>query len=303
MMKDKIAEEKRKMRSEMERLWFNENEVTYFKEYKQLEAEVEPEVRKQIRELQKILPVQYQIVRDENQTYRSWPMLDWTKLTEFAVTWDPLVFKRNNEVRESNEINMFETIVIDTSGSMWSFTTPWSILRESIKAAIIRAKVLEHFKVDFSIILFGDQMNEVMSFGEKFSSKRKCLIPSKLIRAAHISWWNSREPISYVYQNMLRQFKKNRWKSFWNISFIWDWDLCNGQKRSDLKAMIEDLKHRGFWVTAYYINTRWSDLFEYHFGIPEGWGTIYAWDARELSKEIIEAHKTHLKKKIKKYTK
>ena len=303
MMKKKIEEEKKKMKSEMERMWFSEYELWFYKEYKELEAEVEPEVRRQIRELQKILPVQYQIVRDESQTYRSWPMLDWTKLTEFAVTWDPLVFKRNHEVRESNEINMFETIVIDTSGSMWSFTTPWSILRESIKAAIIRAKVLEHFKVDFSIILFGDQMNEVMSFGEKFSSKRKCLIPSKLIRAAHISWWNSREPISYVYQNMLRQFKKNRWKSFWNISFIWDWDLCNGQKRSDLKAMIEDLRHRGFWVTAYYINTRWSDLFEYHFGIPEGWGTIYAWDARELSKEIIEAHKTHLKKKIKKYTK
>ena len=303
MMKKKIEEEKKKMKSEMERMWFSEYELWFYKEYKELEAEVEPEVRRQIRELQKILPVQYQIVRDESQTYRSWPMLDWTKLTEFAVTWDPLVFKRNHEVRESNEINMFETIVIDTSGSMWSFTTPWSILRESIKAAITRAKVLEHFKVDFSIILFGDQMNEVMSFGEKFSSKRKCLIPSKLIRAAHISWWNSREPISYVYQNMLRQFKKNRWKSFGNISFIWDWDLCNGQRRDDLRAMINDLRHRGFWVTAYYINTRWSDLFEYHFGIPEGWGTIYAWDARELSKEIIEAHKTHLKKKIKKYTK
>lgn len=303
MMKKKIEEEKKRMKSEMEKMWFTEEELWYYKEYKQLEAEVEPEVRKQIRELQKILPVQYQIVRDENQIYRSWPMLDWTKLTEFAVTGDPLVFKRNKEVRESNEINMFETIVIDTSGSMWSFNTQGSILRESIKAAITRAKVLEHFKVDFSIILFGDRIDEVMSFGEKFSSKWKCTIPSKLIRAAHESWWNSREPISYVYQNMLKQFKKNRWKSFWNISFIWDWDLCNWQERADLKAMIEDLRRRGFWVTAYYVNNRWSRLFEYHFWIPEGWGTIYAWDSKELSKEIIEAHKTHLKKKIKKYTK
>ena len=303
MMKKKIEEEKKRMKSEMERLWFNEYELAYYKEYKQLEAEVEPEVRKQIRELQKILPAQYQIVRDDRQTYRSGPMLDWSKLTEFAVTWDPLVFKRNREVRESNEINMFETIVIDTSGSMWSFWTPWSILRESIKAAIIRAKVLEYFKVEFSIILFGDRIDEVMSFGEKFSSKWKCTIPSRLIRAAHESWWNSREPISYVYQNMIKQFKKNRWKSFWNISFIWDWDLCNWQERADLKAMIEDLRHRGFWVTAYYVSNRWSRLFECHFWIPEGWGTIYAWDSKELSKEIIEAHKTHLKKKIKKYTK
>ena len=303
MMKKKIEEEKRRMKSEMERMWFTEAELWYYKEYKQLEAEVEPEVKRQIRELQKILPVQYQIIRDDSQMYRSGPMLDGSKLTEFAVTWDPLVFKRNKEVRESNEINMFETIVIDTSGSMWAFVTPWSILRESIKAAIIRAKVLEHFKVDFSIILFGDRIDEVMSFGEKFSSKWKCTIPSKLIRAAHVSWWNSREPISYVYQNMLKQFKKNRWKSFGNISFIWDWDLCNGQRRNDLKSMIDDLRHRGFWVTAYYINNTWSNLLEYHFWIPEEWGTIYAWNSKELSKEIIEAHKTHLKKKINKYIK
>lgn len=303
IIKKKIEEEKKRMKSEMERMWFSEYELSFYKEYKELEAEVEPEVRKQIRELQKILPVQYQILRDDNQTYRSWPKLDWNKLAEFAVTWDPLVFKRNKEVRESNEINMFETIIIDTSGSMGSFRTQWSILRESIKAAIIRAKVLEHFKVDFSIVLFGDRIDEVMSFGEKFSSKGKCLIPSKLIRAAHVSWWNSREPISYVYQNMLKQFKKNRWKSFGNISFIWDWDLYSGIKIHELKAMIDDLKKRWFGVTAYYINSRWSSLIDYYFGRPEDGGAVYAWDSKELSKEIIEAHKTHLKKKIKKYTK
>lgn len=302
MMKKKIEEEKRRMKSEMERLWFDERELAYYKEYKELEAEVEPEVRRQIRELQKILPAQYQIVKDE-ELYRSWPQIDGAKLTEFMVTGDPLIFKRTKEVRESNEINMFETIIIDTSGSMWSFSTHWSILRESIKAAIIRAKVLEHFKVDFSIVLFGDRVDEVMSFGEKFSSKWKCSIPAKLMRAAHVSWWNSREPISYVYQNMLKQFKKNRGKSFGNISFIWDWDLYQWGEVPQLKAMIEDLKHRGFWVTAYYINQRRSDLIAYYFGTPEDGGAVYAWDSRDLASKIIESHRTHLKKKIKKYTK
>jgi len=287
----------------MERMWFTQEELWYYKEYKQLEAEVEPEVKKQIRELQKILPANYQTVRDDMQTYHSWISISWTKLVNFVITWDPKIFRRNKEVRENNEINMFETIIIDTSGSMWSFESPWSILRESIKAAIIRAKVLEHFKVDFSIVLFWDRIDEVMSFGEKFSSKGKCLIPSKLIRAAHVSWWNSMEPISYVYQNMLTQFKKHHGKSFGNISFIWDWDLCGFRERSDLKTMIEDLRHRGFWVTAYYVSNDWSDLLEYHFWDPEGWGTVYAWDSKELSKEIIEAHKTHLKKKIRKYIK
>lgn len=303
IMKKKIQEEKRKMKSEMEKLWFKEEELGYYKEYKQLEAEVEPEVRKQIRELQKILPVQYQIVRDERQNYRSWPKLDWSKLAEFAVTWDPLIFKRNREVRENNEINMFETIIIDTSWSMWSFSVQWSILRESIKAAIIRAKVLEYFNVDFSIILFWDQIDEVMSFGEKFSSKWKCNIPAKLMRAAHVSWWNSREPISYIYQNMLKQFRQRGWKSFWNISFIWDWDLYHGEKIPELKAMIDDLKKRWFWVTAYYINDSRSNLIGYYFWTQENWWAVYAWDSKDLAKKIIEAHKTHLKKKISKYTK
>ena len=303
IMKKKIEEEKKKMKNEMDRLWFSQDELQYYKEYKQLEAEVDSEVRKQIRDLQKILPPQYQILRDDRQTYRSWPVLEWSKLAEFVATWDPLIFRRNREVRESNEINMFETIIIDTSWSMWSFTTPWSILRESIKAAITRAKVLEHFKVDFSIVLFGDRVDEVMSFGEKFSSKWKCLIPSKLIRAAHVSWWNSREPISFVYENMLKQFKQHRGKSFGNVSFIWDGDLYSGSQRPDLKAMIDDLKKRWFGVTAYYINDRRSTLIEYYFGTPQDGGAVYAWDSGELSKKIIESHKTHLKKKINKYTK
>lgn len=302
LMKKKIEDERKKMKSEMEKLWFEEHELQYYKEYKQLEAEVEPEVRRQIKELQKILPVQYQIIRDD-KVYRSGPVLEWGKLVEFEVTWDPRVFKRNREVRESNEINMFETIIIDTSWSMWSFTTSWSILRESIKAAIIRAKVLEHFKVDFSIVLFWDYIDEVMSFWEKFSSKWKCTIPARLIRAAHKSWWNSMEPISYVYQNMLKQFKKHRWTSFGNVSFIWDGDLYSGTQRPDLKAMIEDLKKRWFGVTAYYINDGWSNLIQYYFGTPQDGGAVYAWDSGELSKKIIEAHKTHLKKKIRKYIK
>ena len=303
IMKDKILDEKRRMKSEMERLWFTENELKYYREYKQLEAEVEPEVRKQIRELQKILPVKYQILKNEDDIYRSWPTIDWNKLAEYVASWDPLVFRRNREVREDNEINMFETIIIDTSWSMWDVDYPWSILRESIKAAIIRAKVLEHFKVEFSIVLFWDRIDEVMSFGEKFSSKKRCSIPARLMRAAHQSWGNSREPISYVYQNMLKQYKKNRWKSFGNISFIWDGDLYSWMQRPELKAMIDDLKRRWFGVTAYYINDSRSRLIDYYFGSESDWWAVYARSSKELSKEIIEAHKTHLKKKIRKYMK
>jgi hypothetical protein len=59
---------------------------------------------------------------------------------------------------------MFETILIDRSGTMGKFEENNSPLREAVKAAIIRAKVLEYFKVNFSIIMFDTDIEEVMSF-------------------------------------------------------------------------------------------------------------------------------------------
>ena len=78
---------------------------------------------------------------------------------------------------------MYETIIIDRSGSMGSFTSHGSALRASVKAGIIRAKVLEHFKVDFSILFFDDDVESVMDFGEKFSDRKKSSIPSNMMRS------------------------------------------------------------------------------------------------------------------------
>ncbi len=302
-LRKKIQEQKKKMKKDMERLWFTQEELRYYKEYKELEREVEPEVKRQIRELEKILPANYQYKDDETQRYRSGYALDNTKLVDYHVTWNTNVFIREDEVRESNEINMFETILIDTSWSMWYFWSQHSILRESIKAAITRAKVLEHFKVDFSIVLFWDTIREVMSFWEKFSSKGRCLIPSKLMRAAYDWWWNSQEPISYVYDTMLKMLKKKKWRSFGNISFIGDWDLYQFQELPELKAKIDDLKKRWFWVTAYYINSQRTPLLWYYFWEKDWEEVVYARWCQELSKSIIESHRNHLKRKIKKYMK
>lgn len=303
-LRRKIQEQKKRMQKEMERLWFTEEELWYYKEYKELEKEVEPEVKRQIKELEKILPANYQYKDDETQRYRSWYDLDGTKLVDYYATWNTNIFIREDEVREHNEINMFETIIIDTSWSMWNFWSTWSILRESVKAAIIRAKVLEHFKVDFSIVLFWDTIKEVMSFWEKFSSKGRCLIPSKLMRAAYSWWWwNSQEPISYVYDTMLKMMKKKKWKSFGNISFIGDGDLYQFQEVPLLKAKIDDLRKRWFWVTAYYINDRWTPLLWYYFGEKEWEEVVYARWCKELSKSIIESHRKHLQGKIRKFMK
>ena len=151
--------------------------------YKQLEKEVEPQVRKQIDELQKLLPPQYQILKDDDTYYRSGYSMDRNKLVRWKTTGDNKIFKRNKMELDVNEINMFETILIDKSGSMGSFSDVNSPLRNAIKAAITRAKVLEHFKVQMNIIIFGDKIEEVMTFGEQFSD-RTTKIPSRLMRIA-----------------------------------------------------------------------------------------------------------------------
>ena len=302
-LRKRIQEQKRRMQKEMERLWFTKEELRYYKQYKQLEKEVEPEVKIQIKKLEQILPANYKYKEDETQRYRSGQSLEGDKLVDYYVTWDSNIFIREEEIREHNEINMFETIIIDTSWSMGSFWDSRSILRESIKAAITRAKVLEHFKVDFSIVLFWDRIREVMSFWEKFSSKGKCLIPSKLMRAAYESWWNSQEPISYVHDTMLKMLKKKKWRSFGNISFIGDGDLYQWCEVPELKAKIDDLKRRGFWVTAYYINDERTPLLWYYFWEKDWEEVVYARWCKELSKSIIESHRNHLKRKINKYIK
>jgi hypothetical protein len=82
---------------------------------------------------------------------------------------------------------------------MGNFDDPNSPMRASVKAAIIRAKVLEHFKVEFNILLFDDNVEEVMSFGETYTDKRLNTVPSRLMRALQKSGGtNIGEPLAYT---------------------------------------------------------------------------------------------------------
>lgn len=117
-LKDKIQDEKKRMKTEMENYGFKENELHLYKMYKVIEREVEPQVRKQITELQKLLPPNYQILKDEDNFHRSGYKMDRNKLVHRKVTGDNKIFQRNKTELNTNEINMFETILIDKSGSM-----------------------------------------------------------------------------------------------------------------------------------------------------------------------------------------
>ncbi|MDR2191207.1 MAG: hypothetical protein LBP53_08870 [Candidatus Peribacteria bacterium] len=174
-----------------------------------MEKEVRPEVKKQVAELQKILPPNYIFQRDEENRYHSGSKLDRNKLVNWKLEGNTKLFQRSEIKEELQEINMFETIIIDRSGSMGSFSDTTSPFYQSIKAAITRAKVLEQFKVQMSIVVFDDSIDEVMQFGETFS-ERKTHIPSKLMRAATTrSGGNSQEPISFVYTNMKKKLKES----------------------------------------------------------------------------------------------
>jgi hypothetical protein len=209
IIRKQIEEQKRKLKTEMERFGFKEEELALYKRYKQLEKEVRPEVKRQIAELQKILPPNYIFQRDEENHYHSGAKLDRTKLVKRKTEGETKLFQRQKIKETVQEINMFETIIIDRSGSMGKFNEISSPFFQSIKAAITRAKVLEHFKVQMSIVIFDDSLDEVMKFGETFSD-RKTHIPSKLMRAAtHKSGGNSQEPITHVYSNMKKKLKES----------------------------------------------------------------------------------------------
>lgn len=305
IIKKQIEAEKKKMKSEMDRMWFKEEEIRLYKQYKELERELEPEVKKQIKELEKILPPKFRIEADTNTYYLSWWRLWGTgKLIEHLLTWDPKVFQRNKEVRNSNEINMFETIIIDRSGSMWNFIDTHSPLRETVKASIIRAKVLEYFKVNFSILLFDTELEEIMEFWEKFSHKWRCLIPSKLMRAVLNSWWTDiGKPLTYALNSMKEYCKQNWLKSFWNISFLWDWMPSDWLSWEALKWLINQIRSSWYWLTAYYINWSNQSIWElqWYFWDEKSWWTVVVPNVKELTVKLIWSYNNNLRKVIRKY--
>ncbi len=306
-VRKKIEEEKKRQKSKMQRMWFREDELHLFQMYIALEKDVDSEVRAQIRALEKILPKQYHTIRDKQNYYRSGPRI-WNtgKLIEHTLTGDPNVFRRDKQVRESNEINMFETIIIDRSGSMWNFENAHSPMRASVKAWIIRAKVLEYFKVEFSILFFDDVVEEVMSFGEIYTDKHINKVPSRLMRALQKSWWtNIWEPLAYTFWEMRKHQRKTKQKSFWNISFIWDGKPYSGLTWAWLKWLINEIRNSWYGLTAYYIGWSGQDQAElewYFWKQQDGW-TIIVPDISQLTPKLIWSYNKGLRNIIRKYSK
>lgn len=179
-LKDEMAREAEARRSEMNDMGFDgDGEQGLYKTYKELEEEVQPLIARNIRDLENILPRKYYL--QETGYFRA-GKLDKRKLVQWKISGDSQIFTRNLEETLDPELLLFEGIVIDKSGSMGTIDTDGSPLREAIKSAIIRAKTLEHFDVHFSIIVFDTEPTEVMSFGEKFTTKKNT-IPSRIMRA------------------------------------------------------------------------------------------------------------------------
>ncbi|EKD66814.1 MAG: hypothetical protein ACD_49C00009G0039 [uncultured bacterium (gcode 4)] len=306
-LKKKIQEERKRMYDEMQRMGFREEELQLYKLYKTLEKELMPEVKKQIRALVKILPHKFKIINNENEYFTSGSGIgSMGKLVEYELIHDAKIFTRNQEIRESSEINMFETIIIDRSGSMGYFTEDNSPLREAVKASIIRAKVLEYFKVKFSIIIFDTAMEEIMEFGEKFSDRKKNNIPSRLMRAiAKSGGTDIWKPLTYTLESMKKYAHKNWLKSFGNISFLWDWSPTDWLKDNWLKALISQIRKSWFWLTAYYVNgsAQNIDWLQEYFWTEQSWWTVIVGNVSELTDKLIGSYNENLKKVIKKYTK
>lgn len=115
-LKERIREERERKKVAMTQLGFEEAELELYREYCTLEDEVRGEIKRQIQLLQRVLPLEYR--SEDEGHFRSGRRIDRGKLTDWATTGDDRVFLRRHDIVDTQRIAMYETIIIDRSGSM-----------------------------------------------------------------------------------------------------------------------------------------------------------------------------------------
>ena len=297
-LKEEIERAKEARKSEMSDMGFDPGtEEWIYKTYKDLEEEVQPFITRNIRDLDEILPREYKM--EEEWYFRS-GKVDSRKLVQWKISGDTKIFTRNALHELDPNLLLFEGIVIDKSGSMGNINTVWSPLREAVKSAIIRAKTLEYFDVQFSILIFHTDVDEVMSFGEKFTSKKNT-IPARIMRSVSDSGGTDISKPLEMMQDRITEFETHggKWR-YGNITFIGDGEPTGGKTGKDLTKLIERINKR-FPITAYYISG-WSQ---------NSWALDgYFWsenvevisDVSELSSAMMRTFNRKLRQKINQIT-
>ncbi|MBP9780094.1 VWA domain-containing protein [Candidatus Gracilibacteria bacterium] len=293
-LKEEIERTEEERKSEISDMGFDPgSEQGLYSQYKALEDEVKPMITKNIRDLENILPREYHL---EEQGYFRSGKLDKRKLVQWKVTGDSQIFTRNHQVDLDPELLLFEGIAIDNSGSMGDVGTPGSPLREAVKSAIIRARTLEHFDVQFSILVFNTEVHEVMKFGEKYTSKKNT-IPSRLMRAVKSPGGTDMGKPLELMESHISEFEAQGGKGrYGNITFIGDGEPSHGKTGKDLKKLIGRIGSR-FPITAYYISggSQNSGALGGYFS-PENVEVIP--DVSELSSAMMRTFNTKLRKKL-----
>jgi hypothetical protein len=297
-LKEEIERAEEERKSKMSDMWFDtNNEWDFYDTYRSIEEELQPMIAKNIRDLENILPREYRL--EEEWYFRS-GKLDKRKLVQWKISGDSKIFMRNAQIDLDPELLLFEGIAIDNSGSMGDIDTEWSPLREAVKSAIIRARTLEHFDVNFSILVFNTDVHEVMKFGEKYTSKKNT-IPSRLMRAIHNRWWtNISKPLEKM-ESSIQEYQSTWWKwRYGNITFIWDGEPTHGKTGKDLKNLIDRIRSK-FPVTAYYISW-WSQNsweLDSYFGTDN---VEVISDVGELSSAMMRTFNRKLRKRLSQIT-
>lgn len=297
-LKEEIERAEEEKKNEMSDMGFDIwKDGELYKIYKELEDEVKPMIARNIRDLENILPREYRL--EEEWYFRS-GKLDKRKLVQWKVSGDNKIFMRNAQVDLDTELLLFEGIAIDNSGSMGDVGTQGSPLHEAVKSAIIRARTLEYFDVQFSIIVFNTDVHEVMKFWEKYTSKKNT-IPSRLMRAITSPWGTDMSKPLELMESRISEFESNggKWR-YGNITFIGDGEPTHGKTGKDLKKIIERIGTR-FPITAYYISG----------GSQNSWALDgYFWqdnvevitDVADLSSAMMRTFNSKLRKKLNQIT-
>lgn len=151
---------------------FDSNDIELYRQFKQLEREMEGYIASFMKLLDRYLPKKEESIHQG--AYYVGKKINKKEIVKRAVFRDNRFFSRRESI-ESSEPRMFVTLLIDRTGSMHG-----QKMRESLKTAIFLARVLERFGIPFAIKFFGSSVESIMRFGQDYDDPVNRIKPNLL---------------------------------------------------------------------------------------------------------------------------
>lgn len=242
-------------RRDMERAGFNPNETGLYQEFLKLENAMRPKVHNFMKLVAPLLPKGESYVFDgAHYTGRKF---NKKAIAHYAPAGDMKLYSRRKIV-EGEDPKMAVQLLIDNSGSM---VDPPLKMQEALKTAIFFGRVLKDMGIPFSIKLFGEGVEQIMSLEDDYDRKDS-RIKHRLITKANGEGGgtNMHMPLEQAYTE-LSVLKRRDPSIFGSIFIISDSGANRGLKGQALQTFIDNMR-RDFTVTNFILSQNPSEIAE-----------------------------------------